>query len=364
MRDEKRELGEMENGNYARKQNAGAALPCAVVRDLLPFYVEGLTSAETQTLVDTHLAGCEDCRDVCAAMRRGEDTVATDDKAELDFLKKTKQRMRRTVFASAFGVVLLVGVVLFVRFFLVGEAYAAEGLCTVDVSVAGNSLSVSATPIRGENAISKIQFEESTDENGNAVIYLTPRYVLRSPFHNGIVSDDYTAENEIAQVRLWSRILWDDGEAISTLAARVFSTRHEYVGEMPANGETATALNISGYLGAYMNELQTEKEPYGWTFVLTDDLAGTGSDKVSGAALKKRVTERENDMKMFGYVLLSMIKNLGEVTFSYRVDGEPTTLTVTTDDATAFFGQDIKDCYESVRLLDRLLEKTGILDYE
>lgn len=35
-------------------------LTCAVVRDLLPSYVEGLTSEETNEAVDAHLAQCPD----------------------------------------------------------------------------------------------------------------------------------------------------------------------------------------------------------------------------------------------------------------------------------------------------------------
>ena len=39
-----------------------ADLPCAVVRDLLPSYVEGLTEAETTAAVKNHLESCESCR--------------------------------------------------------------------------------------------------------------------------------------------------------------------------------------------------------------------------------------------------------------------------------------------------------------
>ena len=45
-------------------------LTCGVVRDLLPSYVEGLTSGETNAAVERHLAGCPDCtarRDAMAA---------------------------------------------------------------------------------------------------------------------------------------------------------------------------------------------------------------------------------------------------------------------------------------------------------
>ena len=36
-------------------------LSCAVVRDLLPSFVEGLTSEETNRAVESHLSACPDC---------------------------------------------------------------------------------------------------------------------------------------------------------------------------------------------------------------------------------------------------------------------------------------------------------------
>ena len=43
-------------------------LPCPVVKDLLPSYLEGLTSPETNRAVEDHLDGCPGCRGVKNAM--------------------------------------------------------------------------------------------------------------------------------------------------------------------------------------------------------------------------------------------------------------------------------------------------------
>ena len=37
-------------------------LPCAVVRDLLPLYHDGVVSSDTSDLIEAHLEGCENCR--------------------------------------------------------------------------------------------------------------------------------------------------------------------------------------------------------------------------------------------------------------------------------------------------------------
>ena len=57
-------------------------LSCAVVRDLLPAYAEGLTAPETNEAVERHLAGCPECAERLAAMRAPEAAVAEEIKKE------------------------------------------------------------------------------------------------------------------------------------------------------------------------------------------------------------------------------------------------------------------------------------------
>ncbi|MGM9661933.1 MAG: zf-HC2 domain-containing protein [Oscillospiraceae bacterium] len=45
-------------------------LPCHVVQDLLPLYLDDLASAETKALLEEHLAGCESCRAVKEQMEK------------------------------------------------------------------------------------------------------------------------------------------------------------------------------------------------------------------------------------------------------------------------------------------------------
>ncbi len=51
-------------------------LPCDVVQDLLPLYVDGVCSADSRQLVDAHLAECDDCRKVLADLQESETEVA------------------------------------------------------------------------------------------------------------------------------------------------------------------------------------------------------------------------------------------------------------------------------------------------
>lgn len=66
-------------------------LPCYIVKDLLPSYLEQLTSPETTQAVEEHLASCEKCRAVKAAM---ESDICIDKAPEprLNFIKRLKRK--------------------------------------------------------------------------------------------------------------------------------------------------------------------------------------------------------------------------------------------------------------------------------
>ena len=66
-------------------------LTCAVTRDLLPSYVEGLTAPETNQAVEAHLSTCSEC----AALREALASPTEEDPQaarEVDYLKKVKRR--------------------------------------------------------------------------------------------------------------------------------------------------------------------------------------------------------------------------------------------------------------------------------
>jgi len=69
-------------------------IDCAVVRDVLPLYAENMASEETRRLVDEHLAGCQDCRNLLEDMTAEEEPVRVDDAGPLKRLKRKMVRKR------------------------------------------------------------------------------------------------------------------------------------------------------------------------------------------------------------------------------------------------------------------------------
>ena len=69
---------------------------CKLVQDLLPNYIEKLTSEDTNKYIEEHLKECNECKEVLKNM--GENIVLDkiEEKKKIDYLKKIKRRQKGT----------------------------------------------------------------------------------------------------------------------------------------------------------------------------------------------------------------------------------------------------------------------------
>ena len=66
-------------------------IPCELIRDLFPSYIDDLTSNVTNEFIEEHLSECEACRCVLESMK--EPTTETEDterRPEIDFHNTTR----------------------------------------------------------------------------------------------------------------------------------------------------------------------------------------------------------------------------------------------------------------------------------
>ena len=81
--------------------------PCNIIQDLLPSYVDGLCSAESQRAVEEHVRGCEPCRQTLDAMQAKEYELP--DPAQNIKKKRPFQKLRNRVLSLIMAVVLVCG---------------------------------------------------------------------------------------------------------------------------------------------------------------------------------------------------------------------------------------------------------------
>lgn len=335
-------------------------LTCEVVQDLLPSYVDGLTSDVSNQAVEQHMKTCESCRKLYSEMREpmnGEDVSEINDGqkadskklSEIDYLKKIRKKNRMRILAAVLIVVIAVGVGLWSKVYVVGQEVEQAEFVQANVAVEDHKVSVQGLLLDTTKGVSDVAFQEK-----DGIVTVSLRETRKSSFHTNEFQADYQSAEDVKQVVLENRILWDDGVSIDGTVSDLYQSRNPYVGDTSADGRSVQAaravLGINdGALISYGTQLQTSEEPYGWTFL---NVQISSSDNVE---------RLHQEMKQLGCLLIAVTDNLGYVSFEYSVNGAEnadgnTTLTVTEADVDAMAGQSVKAMAQTPEGLQQLVD--------
>lgn len=323
-------------------------MPCEVIKDLLPSYIDELTSEASNRLIEEHLSGCAACRETLNSMKEKTPADTIEEKTEIDFLKKNRRKNKWIIFSCIWAILIILAMVFITRYVIGEHKSDLDGnYFNWAINVDGNHMELDAWVT---DDIYKITGFKHAVTDG--VLYVeadvVPSGRIASLIYGKEFHTEYTSKEPFHQVQVNGRILWNDGDEISVIASRLYIFRHEYIGNASSNAQTARALNIYNYLGPYTSELETAEPPYDWKIILSNGIP------------ESQLEIKENVMVAFSYFMIATIGNLDSVTWQYIADGQTITKTITKEDASAFFGQDIKDCYDDVSLLDMLMQKTGL----
>lgn len=310
-------------------------LTCAVVRDLLPSYIEKLTSEETNEAVKRHLGGCEDCRRVLAAMQGGDDPAEEQaaETKEIDYLKKVRTGTWKRVAAGVLAAAVLLGAGFWYKTYRYGSYVDPSAVNITAVTQNENGISISGNLKDKSLGVTHADLLQRTDGTMEIGFRAAKMGGKDNDFHYGVGAEGAAGEayRNIQEIWLGDRIVWYQGTLIDEQTAEVWNARHAYVGDMPANAALAEALGIRDVIGPYENELSTAEEPYGWTIVLQTDI---NSQVLAGM---------RKDMRRFAAVLIACVDNLDWVEYRYTSDGAPQSLRVSAAHATTLRNADIKE---------------------
>ena len=327
-------------------------LPCAIVEDLLPAYMEGLTSEETRQAVEAHLASCPACAAKRAAMGAEEGPSpeeAAETAREVDYLKAVRRRSRRRVAAAILCTVLVLLLGFAAKIFVIGEPLDPDGVA-VSSQESDDVLQVQISSYGSGNA-----FHSWTAENQDGVVVITARSVLVSPlFRDGTGTVEVPLEG-VTEVWLGQagtgRMIWQEDTGISADAWALYQAQTPYVGDATAVGKLLAAVDT--WYGPYIEytiSLQTDQAPYGLTIHFDDVTA-----HILGAG--KSIDDR---MYAVAPALLALIGNLGQVQWTYAApDGTAVTRSVTLEEA----DQALPDWIEARNLAHNLIRPDGEPDW-
>lgn len=136
---------------------------CDIIRDLLPLYIDELTSEVSNKSINEHLENCTECKEIAHTMDKTIIINNIDTKKEIDYLKKIKTKKTKAIFLSiAICIsVFLVALIGFVKYFVIGlpiSPSAMEYECIFDEET--NELMIMGSFGLAQTEFSGIKVEE------------------------------------------------------------------------------------------------------------------------------------------------------------------------------------------------------------
>lgn len=291
-------------------------LTCAVVRDLLPMYMDSLTSQETNEALEYHLAACSDCAALLADLREPRLEPACSDK-EVDYLKTVRRRGLRRVILSIACTLLLFLVGFALKLFVLGSPVQSQGLYwDINQNTADQTLSLSVGTPQSAAAFHSWNVEL---HDGHA--FITARQVLVSPLFQRSSEQFELPTEGLKSIYLAGELIWQEGVEIKPSTHWLYETQTPYVGDPSALNRITDQLPAPGLLGSYTTELKTGQCPYRWTFCFQSTEGHTPAE--------------EDQMRRRAVVYLALVENLEEV--GWICGNDPMTNRVLTLEDAALF---------------------------
>lgn len=324
-------------------------IPCDMIQDLLPLYVEGLTRKTTAGQIRRHLDQCLDCRESLrqmeASMAIGREEQLRETRKEIDYLKAVKTRNIKRVVGGVLLTCCLMAAVLGVKLFILGSP--SESYMVTYLDVDERQIHVGGTFWGSASVYAGHKLVQQPDGSQKLVIRscLASAWNRRGVFNLTLDLDQISEKADIGGTTVMR-----DGSVITRLANELYAARNPFIGDASADGRLAGALKLGERLGDFTNELQTTQEPYGWTIHF--------KDSVSDSAVF------EAQMKNCACVLLALTDNLGEVTWTYTVETEEKAVerqsVWTAQEASRYLGAPVKSFRESPQKVQELLDTLSL----
>lgn len=320
------------------------SLPCDIVQDLLPSYVDGILSDTSTCAVAKHLQSCKACHDMYDDMVTDElrqDNTDQQEK-EIDYLKKVRSKTKHFTLAAILIAVLLAASGTAVYFLIFSGEYILNSV-KYSLQVSSNSLKIEGIlPDDFTTGTQKIE-----EKDGVISLTLPAKKKTFLSFHKNY-NVSYTSKAAIREVRVNGDILWQDGTSITAYVNRVYKSKHPYIGSASDNASLALALGVEDSFGGFTSKLQTSKQPYGWTICLSEPQ--TAAEEI----LRKKMTT-------YAYAILALIDNVDSITWEYSdTSAQSHTYTITTEEANKQLGNDIKKTAETICDFQKFAREIGL----
>lgn len=356
-------------------------IPCNIINDLLPLYIDEVCSEESCNAVSEHLKECKQCKSEYENLSKRTPSFNIN---ESNLLLKIAKRWKKTkLLAFITGLAAII--------FILTTCLSVYLYATQEIPVASEDITISNLcelsdgkiffTLKASDSVYVEDVNWSEGLNSVCISFKTKRTQLFTAdnynnqnvsnwvfnvkyngirriyyFYEGenskpIWDSDMTLKSASEYPQVWSKINKADGNAsfADKLLYNLFDNKIKYIGAPSSVIKLLESTGVYTKLGALTIQLHTVKEPFGITLNFKNIVDKDDRKEFDGL------------MTSYAYVLLALIDNCGEVSWTYpdnvnEEDAEEKGL-VTLYDAEVFLGKDVKTYGESAVTVQELLDK-------
>lgn len=161
-------------------------MKCEIIQDLLPSYIEKLTSLHSNEEIEKHLQTCESCLQSYKEMTATADLIVPIvDKEEvnkLNYFKKVKTTNIKIIVLSILSVIILAAAL--IGLFVIGFPVSSKDV-SIDYQKTKTRLEIHLTLENGKDLVFSGKSKFIRDENNNVIgseTRYTPRGLIHNPF--------------------------------------------------------------------------------------------------------------------------------------------------------------------------------------
>lgn len=268
---------------------------CNIVKDLLPSYIDGLTSRESNEFIKEHIKTCNDCKEEINKYKSIEIKEKEETLKSIDYMKKPRKKLKGVI--ALFSIIILSILI----YLVVPKKEKNLDFTAFDYNIVNDHLVLNISSL-SSNMFLKLK-EEVVDDTIYLQTYTTPV----SSF--GSYNLEYNLNGKGNKtIYLNDTLIADNGEFLSQNIIKLFENKIKYIGDNSGVSNILNLLNLNNF-SPYTIEIQSNEEPYG--------LKINFSEKI------KENDETTKYLNTIGKYIMALIDNCDYVTFSYN-EGEYT----------------------------------------
>ncbi len=150
-------------------------IDCNVIKDLLPSYLDKITSEQTNRLVEKHLESCNKCSKILEEMNKKIDTKIFDQNEQIDYLKGFKKEKKIAIIKT-----ICIFIIIILMIFLFFQEIVSKFNFDIDINnlyISYNSeekIDENTTELQFNVVDSKFDLEFEYDTTDEKDIYIIP----------------------------------------------------------------------------------------------------------------------------------------------------------------------------------------------